>query len=260
MRVAIFSDVHGNLTAMEAVLADIEKQDVDFIYFAGDLCLFGAHPDATITLLREYQNIMPVYGNTDEWLWQLPQVQADMNEKQQAHIQYLKDSVTWAKSRMSEDDLTWLQSLPFAHRLSPSTQTKDNLLIVHANPQDVNAPIFPTVQEQERRVGVVRNEQSDEAIRPLLKNTNVGIIAFGHVHFPNVRQVDEVTLANISATSLPQDGDTRARYGLLTWNRTHGWQIERHHVVYDIVVEQKALAQTQPPNWEKLSRWLDGEI
>ena len=260
MRVAVFSDVHGNLTAMEAVLADIEKQDPDFIYFAGDLCLFGARPSATLTLLREYQHVMPVYGNTDEWLWQLPQPKPEMSEKQRAHMQYLQDSVAWAKSQMGEEDLEWLQSIPFAHRLAPSPKRADDLLIVHANPQDVNAPIFPPAEEQERRVGVVRNAQADDDVRSLLADFDGGIIAFGHVHFPNVRQIDDVTLANISATSLPQDGDTRARYGLLTWNQTFGWQVERHHVLYDINKEQKELARTQPPNWEKLSQWLDGQI
>jgi predicted phosphodiesterase len=161
---------------------------------------------------------------------------------------------------MGDEAVAWLQSLPFAHRISPSPNRKDDLLIVHANPQDVDSPIFPTAQEQERRVDVVREDQSDEEIRPLLENTNVGIIAFGHVHFPNVRQVDGIILANISATSLPQDGDTRARYGLLTWNNKLGWQVERHHVSYNIRAEQAELAKSQPPGWERLGRWLDGDF
>ncbi len=259
MRVAIFSDVHGNLTALEAVLADIEKQAPDFTYFAGDLCLFGARPGATLTLLREHQHILPLYGNTDEWLWQVPEITPDMSEKKKAHTQYLQASATWAKAQMSDDDLEWLETIPFAHRLSPSTNRKDDLLVCHANPQDVNAPIFPTAEEQQLRVGEVQKAQSDEEIRPLLQNTNVGIIAFGHVHFPNVRQVDDIILANISAISIPQDGETRARYGLLTWSKANGWQVERHHVTYDLSIEQAELAKSQPPNWEKLSQLLEGK-
>ena len=52
MRVAIFSDVHGNLTALQAVLADIEKQSPDYMAFAGDLCVFGARPAETLVLVE----------------------------------------------------------------------------------------------------------------------------------------------------------------------------------------------------------------
>jgi predicted phosphodiesterase len=71
MRVAIFSDVHGNLTALEAVLADIKQQAPDLIFFAGDLCLSGARPSACLQRLRQ-ENISPIYGNTDEEISKRP--------------------------------------------------------------------------------------------------------------------------------------------------------------------------------------------
>ena len=67
MRVAIFSDVHGNLSGMEAVLADMERQRPDLVVFAGDLCLFGPRPAECWRLLRE-RRIPAVIGNTDAWL------------------------------------------------------------------------------------------------------------------------------------------------------------------------------------------------
>ena len=70
MRVAVFSDVHGNLTALEAVLADIAAQAVDQIYFAGDLCLIGPRPAACLERVRS-ANIAAVYGNTNIGMRQL---------------------------------------------------------------------------------------------------------------------------------------------------------------------------------------------
>ena len=64
MRVAIFSDVHGNLSALEIVLADIERQAPDLIVFAGDLCLFGPRPAECLRLVLERQ-LPSVIGNTD---------------------------------------------------------------------------------------------------------------------------------------------------------------------------------------------------
>jgi predicted phosphodiesterase len=63
MQVAIFSDVHGNLTAMQAVLADFERQRPDYTVFAGDLCLFGARPSDTLRLSRENRHILPLWKN-----------------------------------------------------------------------------------------------------------------------------------------------------------------------------------------------------
>jgi predicted phosphodiesterase len=67
MRIAVFSDVHGNLTALEAVLADIDRQAVDATVFAGDLCLVGPRPAECLRLARE-QGITSIYGNTDDWV------------------------------------------------------------------------------------------------------------------------------------------------------------------------------------------------
>jgi len=84
--------------------------------------------------------------------------------------------------------------------------------------------------------------------------------AYGHLHFPNARHWRDIILANISAVSNPMDGDTRARYGLLTWDATIGWQPEILSIAYDIAQEQAALAKAQPPRWDKIQAMLDGKI
>jgi predicted phosphodiesterase len=260
MQVAIFSDVHGNLTAMQAVLADIDKQQPDYTFFAGDLCVFGSSPADTIKLLREKSHILPLYGNTDEMILVPPNISEDAQGHQREHLKFKRDTALWVRDQLNEDDLAWLKSMSFSFRLSPSSKVEDDLLVVHANPKDVHSFIMPPAEEQESRLGSVQFKQSDEELELLLKKTEAGVIAYGHFHFPNVRYRNGMILANISAVSNPMDGDTRAKYGILKWEAASGWEIEIRRITYDIKHEQAMLAKRQPPKWGKLCTMLDGEL
>lgn len=251
MRVAIFSDVHGNLTALEAVLRHISQQSPDLILFAGDLCVFGARPGACVKRLRE-EDIASVYGNTDSWISNRPLLSDDIVAEKETRSQNTDTAVDWALAQMDEMDLAWLRALPFHRRISPTPHPKDDLFVVHANPQDVDRPIYPSESLQEQLYGEVK--QPDDDLRPLLSDIIAGVIAFGHIHFPNLRQWQRLTLANISSVSLPLDGDSRAKYGLLTWEE--GWTVEHKRVEYDVDHEVDYLSRLQPPNWQTLSRQL----
>ena len=252
MKVAIFSDVHGNLTALEAVLADIAYQAPDRVVFAGDLCMFGARPSRCVQRLQAENHIISVYGNTDEWIADPPTVDAEMTEKRQQQIQNVRDNAAWTRTRLSEAEFSWLQTFFFSLCLSPSSQAEDDLLIVHANPQDVMAPIFPTAEAQQARTGHVSSTQTNDDLAPLLAGVAGGVVAFGHIHFPNVRWWGDIQLANISSVSLPLDEDPRAKYGLLQWENGR-WHIQHQYVTYDVEAERQALAQIKPPDWERLS-------
>lgn len=252
MKVAIFSDVHGNLTALEAVLADIEQQAPDRVIFAGDLCMFGARPLACVQRLQAASHILLVYGNTDEWIMQPPEIGPDMDEKRKASVEGVRENAAWTRAQLGDAELAWLQTFLFSVRLSPTPQAEDDLLIVHANPQDVMAAICPTADVQQTRIGKVSWAQSYDDLEPLMEDITAGVVAFGHLHFPNVRQWGEVQLANISSVSLPLDGDTRAKYGLLEWVDGR-WQITHQYVEYDLAAERQALSQKKPPDWERLA-------
>ena len=251
MRIAIFCDVHGNLTALEAVLDHIQKQSPDMVYFAGDLCVFGARPGACAQRLRE-EDVSSVFGNTDSWISNRPLLSDDIVAEKRARSHKADTAVDWTLAQMNEMDLAWLRTLPFHQRFSPTPHPKDDLFIVHANPKDVDQPIHPPEALQEQLYGEVK--QPDDDLGPLLQDIIAGVIAFGHVHIPSLRRWRDLTLANISSVSLPLDGDIRAKYGLLTWD--NGWTIEHKVVEYDVDQEIDHLSRLKPPDWQKLSRRL----
>jgi len=237
-------------------MAHIDNASPDIVVFAGDLCLFGPRPAECIDLLRGRETTA-VYGNSDEWVLTPPVPPGTGNEKEQRHRQHLYEISVWTQAALGEGDRHWLAGLPFERRISPTSDPKDDLLVVHANPRDVSQVIFPTPGKQEELFGRVTNEQSDEELAPLLEGTKASILAFGHLHVPNVRIWGAMTLANISSVSLAGDGDWRAKYGLLNWNRAGGWSVEQQYISYDLQAELDALASAQPPRWQSYVRRLE---
>jgi predicted phosphodiesterase len=251
MRIAIFSDVHGNLTALEAVLQDIKRESLDLLVFAGDSCVFGSRPKECVQILRD-ERIACVPGNTDAWISNKPLLSDDIEAEERARRESAVTAAEWSWAKLDEPGRAWLRTLPFYRRFSPTVHPQDDLLVVHANPKDLEQPIHPPEKLQEELYGEVK--QPDEALNPLLSDVAAGVVAFGHIHVPNIRRWRGLTLANISSVSLPMDGDTRAKYGLLTWD--NGWTIDLRRVPYDVDQEVELLTQLKPPKWRKLSRQL----
>lgn len=259
MRVAIFSDVHGNLTALEAVLQDIDEQDVEHIVFAGDLCFLGPRPQACLDLLRSREDIAAIYGNTDEWIEGPPLLSDDIEDEERQRRQRIHDLATWTRETLSAMDRAWLRELPFHRRISPTVNPGDDLFIVHANPVDVNQLIFPPQETQEAMYGKIR--QSNSALRPMLEDVACGVLAFGHLHIPFVRRWNDLVLANISSVSVPGDGDPRAKYAILSWEGD-AWHIVHRRVDYAVESEIEAYGNARPPGWKQSVETLqtDGMI
>lgn len=238
MRIAVFSDVHGNAAALEAVLADLEKQgSFNEVVFAGDACLFGSRPGISLALLQQHTTTC-IYGNTDEWLFTPLAITAEMSESVQERIGKIHAFADWAKERLSPDLSQWLKSWPFEHRISPTSDPADDLLVVHANPLDTMKPIYPSEEDQQTRYDKL--VQPDAELVPLLGGTTAQVMAYGHLHIPNIRQWQGMTLANISSVSLPGDGDVRAKYVIFTWQDGR-WEYEYRYVAYDYRVEVAGL-------------------
>jgi predicted phosphodiesterase len=225
MRIVLFSDIHGNLVALEAVLADIRRQATpDALFVAGDLVLLGPRPAESLALLRSLDGARFVKGNTDQYL-----------------IDYADDEqeVTFARRHLSEDAIAFVRDLPFEQRLAVATGHE--LLVVHANPRDLE--------------GQIRPDSSDEMLRPMLLGETAEVVAFGHYHVPFVRQLDNWTLVDVASVGMPRDGDQRAVYAILDWE--HGaWRIEHRRVAFDIQAVARDYAAVGYPGAAHAARRL----
>ena len=225
MRIVIFSDVHGNAFALEAVLADIRREAApDALFVAGDLVLLGPRPAEALALLRSLDGARFVMGNTDKYL---------LDESDDAA------EIAFARARLSSDDVAFIRGLPFEQRLEVAPGHE--LLVVHANPRDLEEPIKPG--------------SAAALLRPLLAGVTAEVIAFGHYHVPFVRKLDRWTLVDVASVGMPRDGDRRAVYAVLTWDRSR-WQIEHRRVPFDIEAVARDYVAVGFPGAEEAARRL----
>jgi len=225
MRIAIFSDVHGNVVALEAVLAAIRREAApDALFVAGDLVLLGPRPAEALALLRSIDGARFVKGNTDQYL-----------------IDYGDDveDVTFARAHLSDDEIAFIRDLPFEQRLEAAPGHE--LLVVHANPRDLEQAIKPGA--------------AAALIRPLLEGVTAEVVAFGHYHVPFMRRLDQWTLLDVASVGMPRDGDQRAVYATLTWDGG-AWQVEHHRVPFDIEAVARDYAAVGYPDAQQAAQRL----
>src|SRR4051812_834708 len=192
---ALVYDVHGNLPALEAVIAD--AGDVDRYILGGDYVLFGGWPLETVERLRELPALW-IRGNTDRAL-------AATGER--AGHALLQSALEAARAALGAQLVADLASLPFS-------SADGDTLFCHASPLSDERSFFPEPAPDEPE---------------LLDGTNAKRLIFGHTHLPFARTSHGIELINPGSVGLPFDGDPRAAYALVRDDGT----VEHRRVAYD---------------------------
>jgi putative phosphoesterase len=226
MRIAVLSDIHGNLLALDACLVDLESQgSADAIVVAGDLCLGGPKPKKVLQRLEEI-GAACVRGNTDRYLSE------DSSKEKFAPGESAR--IAWTRREIGERWISWLKELPFALRIG---EDENQLLVVHANPKTDDEHLWPDAE--------------DDVLRRLVGEEAAAVIAFGHLHLPYVRMWRGKLLANVASAGLPKDGDPRAGYAIFT-ERKGGWEIKHRRVAFDVKRAATQLADSGIPESTEL--------
>jgi putative phosphoesterase len=231
MRIAVISDIHGNMVALDAVLQDLSRQPaIDQLVIAGDLCLNGPQPREVIKAVQEL-HCPVIQGNVDtEVVTDAPHAGA----KKRA-------VVAWTREQIGQDGLDYLATLPQSHLVA--NPEGSDVLIVHANPLNQHDAIFPT--------------SPDGLLEHLLEELDptIGSLVFGHYHVAYTRLWRHLLLVDVGSCGLPRDEDARASYGILTWQDSI-WQAEIRRVDYDMKKVIKQLKQCGMPHADKRIRIL----
>lgn len=224
MRVAVLSDIHGNLTAFDAVLIDIKQASPDLILHGGDLADAGSSPTEIIDRIRSlgWQGVM---GNTDEMLVQPASLEdfASQSSAPPAIWEAIRQIATATREALGEERLAWLRQLP-------RIKIQEAFALVHASPDSCwRAPA---------------QDATDEELNAVYGSLGKPIVVFGHTHRPSVRNIDShlKLLINTGSVGLSYDGDPRASYLLLDDNIPSIRRVE-----YDVEKELKALSTCNLP-------------
>jgi len=194
LKIAVISDIHGNLTALEAVLRDVAGQHPDATICLGDLAYKGPQPAECTDRIRQL-GIPCVHGNTDLYLLHCANIAPTRPLPEDVNMPgYLQ----WHVDRLGPDHLAYLAGLPFDHRIDVDGV---RIRFVHANPQDAVTPLRPT--------------SPLEKIQALTANLEADWLVMGHIHSPFVFRFAGNLLVNTGAVGFSLDYDWRASWALL---------------------------------------------
>jgi predicted phosphodiesterase len=232
MRIAIVSDIHGNRTAFEAVLADLRETSPDLILHGGDLADAGASPVEIVDQIRDL-GWPGVVGNTDEML-SMPETFeefAKQSPKLEALWAAIREMAAVTREALGEERVAWLRDLPRVQIHAP-------MALMHASPVSPwRAPAF---------------EASDAELESVYSPLGQPIAIYGHIHRSYIRTVSGMIVANTGSVSLSYDGDRRASYLLLDDSKPAIRRVE-----YDLDRELKELSGCGLPHADWVAKILE---
>ncbi len=213
MSTAVLYDIHGNLAALDAVLADARAAGAERFVLGGDYALFGPQPAEALSRLRALpEPAVWIRGNVDRWT-------ADPGAAPPDDV--LAEAIAGTRRAVGDADADWLGTLPTDH-------VEPEVRFSHASPRSDLESFGP-------------EPAADEA--KLLDGHGELLQVFGHTHLQFRRPLTgegETTLLNPGSVGLPLDGDPRAAYAVLELGRD-GWRIDLRRVEYDVAATVAAL-------------------
>lgn len=233
MRIAIISDIHGNLTAFEAVLKDLRQTSPDLIFHGGDLADGGARPAEIVDRIIDL-GWQGVVGNTDEMLFNpasLKEFASRSDKTLQPVFTAIEELATATRDALGDERIAWLRGLP-------RTQIHGPMALVHASPESLwSAP---------------SHEASDAELEAVYRPLGQPVAVYAHIHRSYIRSVSGMIVANTGSLSLSYDGDRRAAYLLVDEGVP-----EIRRVEYDMDEELRVLAECGLPHADWIARSIE---
>jgi putative phosphoesterase len=225
MRIALFSDVHANLPALEAVLDHIHEQSFDSVYCLGDLVGYAPFPNEVVERIQR-ERIPTIMGNYDDGVGferdDCGCAYREADEKQRGDR-----SLAWTKAHTTAATKEFLRSLQAQIRFEADGR---RVLLVHGSPRKINEYLF-----EDRPVS---------SFQRLAASSDADVIAYGHTHKPYVKVVENVLFLNVGSVGKPKDGDWRACYAVFD---TATLDVQFVRVAYDIATVTDAIRKSELP-------------
>jgi predicted phosphodiesterase len=235
-KIAVLSDIHGNIAALEKVVEDIKSRQVDGVFNLGDHVSGPLWPKETLEFLRE-QDWIQIRGNHERQLTQNDPKNHGLSDR-------------YAYEKLNASDLDWLKALPAGR------EVQDEFLLFHGTPSSDMAYLLETVEHGRARLA------TQAEIIPRLDETGPRFMFCGHTHIPRVVELPgNLLIVNPGSVGLPayeadspehhvmETGSPHARYAIVEY-RNGSWLAELVAISYD---HQKAAEQARRnhrPDWE----------
>jgi putative phosphoesterase len=246
MRIALFSDVHANLPALDACFKSIEEEKPDAIYCLGDLVGYNIWPNEVINEIRR-RGIPTIAGNYDQGVG-LMSDDCGCAYKTEHEQEMGKLSISFTNSIVMPEERKYLSTLPAHIRVEfQLNNDKLNLLLVHGSPRKINEYLF--------------EDRDEKSLLRIMEQANADIMCFGHTHKPYHRILPSTSgnahyrhAINIGSVGKPKDNNPKGCYVILTINENssisnkEAIQVEFIRFDYDVEKAAKAVEDSRLPN------------
>jgi len=247
MRIALFSDIHANLPALESCLKSIEEQKPDAIYCLGDLVGYNIWPNEVINEIRS-RGIPTIAGNYDQGIG-LTSDDCGCAYKTEPEKEMGKISISYTNSIVKDEERKYLRTLPAHIKVEfQLNNDKLNLLLVHGSPRKINEYLF--------------EDRDEKSLWKIMERADADIMCFGHTHKPYHRilptepgeNIHYRHAINIGSVGKPKDGNPQGCYVILTISadssirNIEAIQVEFIRFDYDIEKAAKAVEESSLPN------------
>jgi putative phosphoesterase len=227
MKIALFSDIHANLPALQAFFKDVEQRKPDAIYCLGDLVGYNIWPNEVINEIRK-RGIPTIAGNYDFGIGRSSNdcgcAYKTDPEKANGSV-----SISFTNEIVKDDERRYLRTLPAHIRVE---YDKLSLLLVHGSPRKINEYLF--------------EDREEKSMLRIMEDASADILCFGHTHKPYHRVLQGRHAINIGSVGKPKDGDPRGGYVMLHINEDV--QTEFIRFEYDVEKAAKAVEDSPLPN------------
>jgi putative phosphoesterase len=226
MRMAIFSDIHGNLPALEAVLTDIGRQHVDAVYCLGDLVGYAPFPNEVIEIIRR-EGFPTIMGNYDDGVgFDRDECGCAYREPKEQRLG--QQSLMWTRTHVRPENKAYLRGLHSQIRFEADSK---RVLLVHGSPRRINEYLF--------------EDRLESSFQHRAASSEADVIVFGHTHKPYTKLVDGVLFVNVGSVGKPKDGDWRACYAVIEPASSKPVQFVR--LDYDVQTVTAAIRRSELP-------------
>ena len=217
MKIAVLSDIHGNLLALKAVTEDIFNQGIKKIYILGDFAFCGPKQNECIDFVKKhYTNAIIIQGNTDEMILKATGKEGDIyTPKKNIMVNALK----YSQEVLTKENKEFLANLPVQHYEEIDGL---KLLFVHGSPRKNDEGITPNINYSK--------------LEEIIKDTDANIIFCGHTHCPIIHQVSNKTVVNVGSIGRPFEENVRSVYAILDLAevKERKFSVEHRYVKYDV--------------------------
>lgn len=247
MKIALFSDIHANLPALEACLKEVEKIKPDAVYCLGDLVGYNVWPNEVVQEIRK-RNIPTIAGNYDFGVGRNSD-DCGCAYKTAQEKALGKISISYTNEIIGAEERHYLRTLPAHIRLEFQLNNNIlNLLLVHGSPRKINEYLF--------------EDRDEKSFLRILENASADVLCFGHTHKPFHRILNSVFdgknyfrhAINTGSVGKPKDGDARGGLMLLTLDENtsvfdrNSIRVEFKRFEYDVEKAAKAIENSPLPD------------